>query len=153
MSIKSYFRASPLPTPMETGIGASATTAANQAVSRVLSPVNEADKKKRKVYTAFTDQQRATIVKYAAECVNATSLRKYQREVPDLGESTVRLLEQLRASPGTEVTSIASQKRGRPLALGDVDEDVQKFLKALRKSGTPVNTPEGSQSNVDGLSI
>ena len=52
-----------------------------------------------------------------------------------------RYLEQLRASPGTEVTSIASRKRGHPLVLGDVDEDVQKFLTALGKSGTPVNTP------------
>ena len=52
-----------------------------------------------------------------------------------------RYLEQLRASPGTEVTSIASRKRGRSLALWDVDEDVQKFITALRKSGTPVNTP------------
>jgi len=96
--------------------------------------------------TAFSNQQQAAIGKYAAECANAAALRKYQREVPDLGESTVRLfkkryLEQLRASPGTEVTSITSRKRGRPLALGDVDEDVQKFFIALRKSGTPVNTP------------
>ena len=52
-----------------------------------------------------------------------------------------RYLEQLRASLGTEVTSIASRKRGRPLALGDVDEDVQKFITALSKSGTPVNIP------------
>ena len=146
MSILSYFKASPLPTPKETGIGASATKAANQAVSRVLSPVNEPVKKKQKVYTAFTDQQWAAIGKYAAECGNAAALRKYQQEIPDLGESTVRLvkeryLEQLRASPGTEVTSIASRKRGRSLALWDVDEDVQKFITALRKSGTPVNIP------------
>ena len=146
MSILSYFKASPLPTPKETGIGVSATKAANQVVSCVLSPVNEPIKKKRKVYTAFTDQQQAAIGKYAAECGNAAALPKYQREIPGLGESTVRLfkkryLEQLRASLGTEVTSIASRKRGHPLALGDVDEDVQKFITALRKSGTPVNTP------------
>ena len=93
MSILSYFKASPLPTPKETGIGASATKAANQAVSRVLSPVNEPVKKKRKVYSAFTDQQRAAIGKYAAECGNAVALRKCQREVPDLGESTVSLFK------------------------------------------------------------
>ena len=86
-------KASPLPTPKETGIGASATKAANQAVSRVLSPVNESVKKKRKVYTAFTDQQRAAIGKYAAECGNAATLHKYQQEVPDLAENTVRLFK------------------------------------------------------------
>ena len=73
-------KASPLPTPKETGIGTSATKASNQAVSRVLSPVNESVKKKRKVYTAFTDQQRAAIGKYTAECGNAAALRKYQQE-------------------------------------------------------------------------
>ena len=103
MSILSYFKASPLPTPKETGIGVSATKAANrwQAISRVLSPVNESVKKKQKVYTAFTDQQRTAIGKYAAECGNAAALHKYQREVPNLGESIVHLfkkhfLEQLR---------------------------------------------------------
>ena len=66
--------------------------------------------------------------------------------MPDHGESTVRVfkkryLEQLRASPGAEINSIASRKRRRPLALGVIDGDVQKFITALIKSGTPVNTP------------
>ena len=29
-----------------------------------------------------------------------------------------------------------NKKRGRSLILGDIDEDVQKFVKALRKAGT-----------------
>lgn len=89
------------------------------------------------MYTALS-----AIGKYAFECGNAVAVRKYTQEIPDLGESTVhdfkkRYLEQLRASPGTEINSIASRKHGRPLAL---DGDVQKFITALRKSGTPVNT-------------
>ena len=46
--------------------------------------------------------------------------------------------------PGTGITSITLRKCGRPLALGDIDGDVhvvQKFMKALRRSCTPVNTP------------
>ena len=97
------------------------------------------------MYTAFSDQQRAAIGKYAVGCGNAAAVRKYRSEIPDLGENTMRVfkkcyLKQIRASPGAEMNSIASRKHGRPLALGDTDGDVQKFITALRKSGTPVNT-------------
>ena len=50
-----HFKASLLPTPMETRIGAPVTKAVNQTVSCVLSQVNEPVKKKQKVYSAFTD--------------------------------------------------------------------------------------------------
>lgn len=73
MSILSYFKASPLPTPKETGIGASATKAVNQVVSHVLSLVNK-PVKKQKVYIAFINQQQAAIGKYTAECGNAAAL-------------------------------------------------------------------------------
>ena len=131
MSILSYCKHS-LPVPEETGLGDSATREANRAVKRVLSKaVNEPAKKKRKKYPAFTDKQRAAIGKYAVKCGNVAALRKYRPEVSDLGESTVRLfkkryLEQLRLSPGTEITSITSRNSGRPVTLGDIDKDVQK---------------------------
>ena len=35
--------------------------------------------------------------------------------------------------------SIPSKKRGRPLTLGDIDKEVQAYIKALRKAGTPVS--------------
>ena len=50
-----------------------------------------------------------------------------------------RYLEQLIASPGTEVTNITSKRHGHP--LGDINGDAQKFITALRLSCTPVNTP------------
>ena len=34
----------------------------------------------------------------------------------------------------TEVKSIRSRKRGRPVTLGDVDTKVQAYIKALRKA-------------------
>ena len=91
--------------------------------------VKEPVKKKWKVSTAFTDQQWVAVGKYAAECGSVAALHKYQWEVPDLGESTMHLfkkcyLEEQRASPGTEISSIASRKRGHPLTLRDIDEDV-----------------------------
>ena len=103
--ITSYFKpACPLPTPQETGIGESATRETNDAVKRVLAgqQAKEPAAKKRKVYTAFNkDSQRVQIGRYAAENGNAAVLRKFRQEIPDLGESTVRLfkkryLEELR---------------------------------------------------------
>ena len=41
---------------------------------------------------------------------------------------------------GAAVTTILSRKCGRPLSLGEIDEEVQKFTRALRKAGTPINT-------------
>ena len=86
MSILNYFRS--LPKEKDTGIGSFATKEANRAVKRVLSDVNEPTRKKREVYTAFNDQQRAAIGKYAAECgdrgnaTNTGSLHWQNREMP-----------------------------------------------------------------------
>lgn len=63
----------------------------------------------------------------------------------DLGESTVRLFKRQylgalkKCAVDGEVKTIPSKKRGKPLALGQLDEDVQKYVRALRKAGTAVN--------------
>ena len=72
-------------------------------------------------------------------------LENSSRRYPNPGESTVRFfkkryLDELRASLGAPVTAITSRKHGRPLTLGETDEEVQKFLRTLRKAGTPINT-------------
>jgi hypothetical protein len=65
--------------------------------------------------------------------------------VHDLGESTVRLFKRQylgalkKCAVDGEVKTIPSKKRGKPLALGQLDEDVQKYVRALRKAGTAVN--------------
>ena len=42
---------------------------------------------------------------------------------------------------GDTVNSIALRRNGQLLALGEqVDEDVQMYIKALRKTGVPINT-------------
>ena len=39
------------------------------------------------------------------------------------------------------IEKIASRKRRRLIALGkELDDDAQKFIKSLRKGGTPINT-------------
>ena len=41
--------------------------------------------------------------------------------------------------PEEEITELMKKKRGRPLILGDIDEKVQLYIKALRKAGAPMN--------------
>ena len=38
-----------------------------------------------------------------------------------------------------DVTSLPSKKCGQPLSLGKLDDDVQKYIIALRQAGTPIN--------------
>ena len=45
-----------------------------------------------------------------------------------------------KVGPGEEKTQLAKKKRWRPLTLGDLDDKVQQYIKALRKAGTPVNS-------------
>ena len=40
----------------------------------------------------------------------------------------------------TEVKELPKKKRGKPLTLGELDGDVQRYLNALRKAGTLVNS-------------
>ena len=61
MSILSFFKPTwPIPTAEDTGIGLQATQKAYEAVKRVMSEQQaKQPAKKRKIYTTFTDQQRA----------------------------------------------------------------------------------------------
>ena len=127
MSILSYFKpSSMLPSPSDTGIGVVATKEANEDIRKVIDRGASANvvSKKRKAYTAFSDETRADIGRYAAENGNAAALKKFRSDIPDLGESTVRLfkkryLEEVRkVSRGERVYKIRSRKRGRPLELG-----------------------------------
>ena len=149
MALLRYFQAqASLPTAEETALGDTVIQSANAAVLR---EVQVKRPRKRKAYTAFTAEQRATIGKYASEHGNTAAVKKFKADFEDnqLGESTVRLfkkryIEELKKAKHSgatvpEVRSIASRKRGRPLTLGDVDTKVQAYIKALRKAGTPVN--------------
>ena len=108
MSILQYFKpSSSLPTPSETGIGDIATDEENAAVQKEL---DRQSCKSSKVYTTFSDKTRAEIGRYAAENGNAAALRKFHSDIPDLGESMVRLFKkryhkELRKAPhGTSLS-------------------------------------------------
>ena len=119
-----------LPTAEETALGDTVTQSANGTVLR---EVQAEQPRKRKPYTSFTAEQRATIGKYASEHGNAAAVKKFKANIEggQLGEITVRLfkkryfeeLKKAKHSGATvpEVKSIASRKRGRPLTLGDTE--------------------------------
>ena len=59
-----------------------------------------------------------------------------------------RYLEELKKAKETlplgeapVVKKIAVKTRGRPLLVGEFDIDIQTYIKALRKAGTPVSVP------------
>ena len=109
--------------------GDTVTQLANAAVLR---EVQAERPRKRKAYTVFSPEQRATIGKSTSEHGNAAAVKKFKANIEggQLGESIVRLfkkryfekLKKAKHSGATvpEVKSIASRKRGRPLTLGDV---------------------------------
>ena len=144
MSITNYFKSAGLPAPNDTVFGPVATHEANRSVKRALEKQQRSEPKKRKVYSNFSEQDRAVIGKYAAENGGAAAQRHFRSKFPDLGESTVRSFKTkylaALAKQGS-VCSIPSKKRGRPLTLGDIDGEVQSYIKALRAAGTPISAP------------
>ena len=93
-------------------------------------------------YRKWSDKQRYTIGKYAAESGNANTLRKFKTEFPNLSESTVRTFkkryyEEVRKckeklEESKSITNYA-RKIGRPCLLGELDEMVQRHIRSLSK--------------------
>ena len=120
---------------------------ANKAVERVLQgaeTTKRAAGTKRKYTSTFTPEDRAEIGKYAAENGNTRASKKYC-----VAESTVRLFKSkylaalktnTEAGIEEEVRAIPAGKRGRPLLLGELDKDVQKYISALRDAGVAIGT-------------
>ena len=133
-----YFQATAsLPTAEETALSDTVTQSMNAAV---LHEEHSERLRKRKRYTVFTTEQRATIGKYASEHRNAAAVKKFKANIEggQFGESIVHFfkkhyfeeLKKAKHSGATvpEVKSIASRIRGRLLTLGDVDTKVQAYL-------------------------
>lgn len=93
MRILRHFRKT-LPSASETEIGEVATREANKRVQEVLDRVEEGSSNRRRneSHTVYSDEDRARIGRYmyAAESSNASALRKFKCDFPDLSESTIR---------------------------------------------------------------
>ena len=99
------------------------------------------------LHTDFSDEDRAVIGKHAAENGNLSAQKKFKSKFPDLGESTVRLFkkkylhavkQRVAQGDSSPVCSIPSKRRGRP--LGNLDPQVQQYVRALCEAGAPVGT-------------
>ena len=132
-----------IPNLLESGLGTVEHLAVTDAVIDLSDPTQQAqlqtrkEKAKRKCYTHYTDQQRAKIGKYALEHGNENARKHFMKDLPNLGESTIR---SRLAVPGTaSVTSTPTKPRGRPPLLLELDTKLLHFLQCLRVRGGVIN--------------
>ena len=109
---------------------------------------NQHPKRKRRKYFQYSGEDRVKIGKFASENGNKKTLECFAEEFPSLKESTVRTFKkafrgQLSAQTREEnvqlVTSLETQKRGRPPFLYELDSKLIAFLQNLRSRGGVVN--------------
>ena len=127
----------------ESGLGivdCIAVTEAVEASSQV--------KTRKQTYTNWTNKERFVIGKYAAENGQTAAARKFSSKNKPLNESTTRRFckrykEELQRSTKEKrepKTELSLPPRGRPLMLGSLDEMVQRYIRAYRSCGGPVNS-------------
>ena len=88
------------------------------------------------------------VIRYAAENGNTAAARKFSSKNKPLNESTARRFckrykEELQRSTKEKrkpKTELSLQPRGGPLMLGSLDEMVQRYIRAYRSRGGPVNS-------------
>ena len=147
-NIKDYFKpstdvSSRCPTIPPTAVRAS------QKEIQQLEKTSVKANKKRGPYQGITEANKTKIAKRAAELGVTTTLRYFKKtgEFDDLKESTVRgwmnaYEKELSKGEQSSVPTVPTQRRGRPLLLGEeLEEQVKAFLLSVRSSGGIVNAP------------
>ena len=127
----------------ESGLGMVDYRAVTEAVK---SSSKKSNRKKR--YTRWSNKERFTIGKYAAENGHAATAQKFSSKEKPLNESTVRRFskrykDELQKSTQEKremEKELSLLPRGRPLMLGSLDEMVQKYIPAYRSRGGPANS-------------
>ena len=102
---------------------------------------------KRKLYTKYSADERFKIGKYASENGPIAAVRKFEKQFPNMNESTARTFKkkceseldgtkrQGRAKP----TSISLKPQDRPLLLGELDGLVQEYILAASNRGNVIS--------------
>eukprot|EP00058_Branchiostoma_floridae_P025112 XP_002610602.1 hypothetical protein BRAFLDRAFT_65792 [Branchiostoma floridae] len=135
-----------LPNPEDTE-NPRATAAANREVAKVIAEMAEAGSRKRKRgnYGTYTPEQRAKIAKLCISIGPQKTADRMSAEVSrQLNESTVRYIKdsfnrEVKRRGTNSVDNLPRQRNGRPLKLGDLDGELQQYLRNLRHAGGVVN--------------
>ncbi|CAH1247839.1 Hypp8025 [Branchiostoma lanceolatum] len=120
------------------------TAAANREVEKV---IREAASRKRKrgSYGQYTAEARAKIAKLCIEIGPTKAAEKMSEEVGrQLNESTVRSIrksyeKEVKRQGNNNIPSFPRKTAGQPLKLGDLDADVQKFVRDTKENGGVVS--------------
>ena len=97
-------------------------------------------------YTQYSNTNRYDIGKYAAENGNANAVRFFQKDFPDIKESSVRNFKKkyyqllsMQRKTGVDVTkSIPKTNVGRPLMLGHFDSMIQTYIRSMSNRGAVI---------------
>ena len=127
----------------ESGLGMVDYRAVTEAVKSSSKKSN-----RKESYTHWSNKERFTIGKYAAENGHAATARKFSSNEKPLNESTVRRFckrykDELQKSTQEKrkmKKELSSLPSGRSLMLGSLDEMVQKYIRAYRSRGRLVNS-------------
>lgn len=134
-----------LPDPRESASNdeACSTSAANSAVIEVLEP--STPKRKRDDYGKYSPEQRAKMARYCIQNGPAKAARHFSSQLGrKVNESTLRSIKAAylreKTPERTTLPTLPHSPRGRPLKIGQYDGLVQRYVRELRKKGTPVNS-------------
>ena len=106
---------------------------------------NVTNRRKQK-YTQYSNTNRYDIGKCAAENGNANAVRFFQKDFPDIKESSVRNFKKkyyqllsMQKKTGVDVTkSIPKTNVGRPLMLGHFDSMIQTYIRSMSNRGAVI---------------
>ena len=143
--------------PLSSKVPSGAIEIANKKVAEIVAPPTAADSEptssSRKRYIKLTPAQRFTVGKRAAEHGTTAAMRyfsyKYSGNFASLKETTVRrlktqYLEQVsrndNSQQGESIQELPLKKNGRPLMLGELDQQVREYIRDLRAQGVVINT-------------
>lgn len=123
------------------------TQTANSAVETVIKSGAPCASRKRKrgEYSCYDDETRAKIARFAVDNGVAKAARKFSNSLgKKVSETTVRSMRdsyvKIKKVSMTEPKDLPKSPRGNPLLLGNLDSDVQSWVKNVRLSGGVVNS-------------
>ena len=123
--------------PRKSGIGVVATKESNKAVQHVLDEdKSEQPPSKRQKYT--THLVTNNMQRWESMLPKMEMLQLLENSIWRYLTLEKHYLDELQVSSGVPVTVIMTRKRGGPLILSKINEEVQKFLRVLRKAVTPI---------------